>query len=72
MVVGYVGLRYIELSISSPICNGSGAVTAIMCMLVYGVSFDPNYDGNGVFLNAPIIAGIVLILTSVYLLSKTD
>ena len=28
MVLGYVGLRYIELSISSPICNSSGAVAA--------------------------------------------
>ena len=65
MIVGYVGLRYIELSISSPICNGSGAVTAIMCMLVYGVSFDPNYDGNGVFLNGPIIAGIALIVVGI-------
>lgn len=65
MVVGYVGLRYIELSISSPICNGSGAVTAIMCMVVYGVSFDPNYDGNGVFLNGPIIAGIALIVIGI-------
>jgi len=41
MVVGYVGLRYIELSVSSPICNGSGAVTAILCMLVFGVTFNP-------------------------------
>lgn len=72
MVVGYVGLRYIELSISSPICNGSGAVTAIMCMLVYGVSFDPNYDGNGVFLNGPIIAGIVLIVVAIIALGFID
>ena len=26
MALGYIGLRYIELSISSPICNASGAV----------------------------------------------
>ena len=25
MAIGYLGLRYIELSISSPICNSSGA-----------------------------------------------
>ena len=25
MAMGYIGLRYIELSISSPICNASGA-----------------------------------------------
>lgn len=33
MVLGYVGLRYIELSVSSPICNGSGAVAAILCII---------------------------------------
>ncbi len=30
MTIGYFGLRYIELSISSPIQNSSGAVTAIL------------------------------------------
>ncbi len=33
MTLGYVGLRYIELSISSPICNASGAVVAIVAIL---------------------------------------
>lgn len=33
MTLGYVGLRYIELSISSPICNASGAVVAILAIL---------------------------------------
>ena len=28
MAIGYIGLRYIELSISSPICNSSGALVA--------------------------------------------
>lgn len=36
MMMGYVALRYIELSISSPICNCSGAVAAIMCALILG------------------------------------
>ena len=36
MVLGYVGLRYIELSISSPICNSSGAVAALLCFLFLG------------------------------------
>ncbi len=36
MTVGYLGLRYIELSISSPIQNSSGAVTAILIFLVFG------------------------------------
>ncbi len=33
MTLGYVGLRYIELSISSPICNASGALVAILAIL---------------------------------------
>ncbi|MBE6740309.1 MAG: hypothetical protein E7565_08340 [Ruminococcaceae bacterium] len=36
MVLGYVGLRYIELSISSPICNSSGALAFLLC-LVFGI-----------------------------------
>ncbi len=34
MTLGYVGLRYIELSISSPICNSSGALVAIATILM--------------------------------------
>ncbi len=34
MTVGYFGLRYLELSISSPIQNASGAVSAIIMMIV--------------------------------------
>ncbi|MDO5016656.1 MAG: EamA family transporter [Eubacteriales bacterium] len=30
MAIGYLGLRYIELSISSPICNASGAVVLLI------------------------------------------
>ena len=33
MTLGYVGLRYIELSISSPICNASGALVAIIAIV---------------------------------------
>jgi len=33
MAIGYVGLRYIELSVSSPICNSSGAVVFLICIL---------------------------------------
>lgn len=38
MALGYVGLRYIELSISSPICNSSGALVAVLTMLTGGLS----------------------------------
>lgn len=33
MILGYAGLRYIELSVSSPICNSSGAVAALLCFI---------------------------------------
>ncbi|MEG1549591.1 MAG: EamA family transporter [Ruthenibacterium sp.] len=36
MILGYVGLRYIMLSVSSPICNSSGAVAALLCFLFLG------------------------------------
>lgn len=36
MAIGYVGLRYIELSISSPISNSSGAVSALLTFLILG------------------------------------
>lgn len=41
MAMGYLGLRYIELSISSPICNASGALVAICAILTGGESYPP-------------------------------
>lgn len=38
MAMGYLGLRYIELSISSPICNSSGALVAVMTLCMVGLS----------------------------------
>ena len=37
MAVGYLGLRYIELSISSPICNSSGALVAVLTIITVGI-----------------------------------
>lgn len=37
MAIGYFGLRYIELSVSSPICNSSGALVAIMTLITAGL-----------------------------------
>ncbi len=36
MTVGYFGLRYLDLSISSPIQNSSGIVVTLLCFLVLG------------------------------------
>lgn len=41
MILGYVGLRYLMLSVSSPICNSSGAVACILCLIFLGQNPDP-------------------------------
>ncbi len=38
MTVGYLGLRYLELSVCSPVQNTSGAVVCILCLVVLGQS----------------------------------
>lgn len=38
MAMGYIGLRYIELSISSPICNASGALVAVATIVMAAIS----------------------------------
>ncbi len=40
MTVGYFGLRYLELSISSPIQNSSGIVVTLLCLIVLGQTID--------------------------------
>ena len=40
MTIGYLGLRYIELSISSPICNSSGAIVAVLSLITMGTAAD--------------------------------
>ena len=42
MAIGYLGLRYIELSISSPICNSSGAIVAILIFATQGIGELPS------------------------------
>jgi len=67
MLIGYMGLRYIELSISSPICNGSGAVALILSLLVFGVNWNGalGEDSSAVFLNLPILIGVIAIVIGV-------
>lgn len=50
MTLGYVGLRYIELSISSPICNASGALVAVIAIV----------SGTAEAMDAPQYLAIVL------------
>ena len=39
MALGYLGLRYIELSVSSPICNASGALVAILAIITHAEEY---------------------------------
>ena len=55
MTLGYLGLRYIELSVSSPICNSSGALVAVMTLLF----LDGEYSPLAVFAIVLVCAGAV-------------
>ena len=60
MTLGYVGLRYIELSISSPICNASGAVVAVLYLCFGGL--DEDLSGG---MRVMALAAIVLVCAGV-------
>lgn len=40
MIIGYKGLKYLELSISSPIQNTSGVITAILLLIFFKEHYD--------------------------------
>ena len=61
MTVGYFGLRYLQLSISSPIQNSSGAVTCILCLVVLGQAMD--------WISA---VGVVLICAGIFFLGLME
>ena len=58
MVLGYIGLRYIELSISSPICNSSGALAFLLC-LIFGIFSTADITATTVIGILMITAGII-------------
>ena len=61
MVLGYIGLRYIELSVSSPICNCSGAFSAVLCLIFLHEAVD-----------ALQATGIILVTAGVFLLGVAE
>ncbi len=58
MVLGYIGLRYIELSISSPICNSSGALAFLLCV-IFGIFSTDDITAVTVIGVVMITAGII-------------
>lgn len=61
MVFGYVGLRYIELSVSSPICNSSGSLALLICCILGWAT-----------LSTETVIGVVLITLGIIGLGITD
>lgn len=67
MVIGYAGLRYLEVSIVSPVQNASGAMSAIFMMVYFLAvgrisSFSDEFD-------VPTLIGTVLIVSGVIALA---
>ena len=58
MIIGYKGLKYLELSISSPIQNTSGVITA----LLFIIFFKEKYD-------VPFYIALILIFTGISIIS---
>ncbi len=61
MAVGYFGLRYLELSISSPIQNTSGAIVCLLCVIFLGQSVE-----------IPVVIAILLICLAVFALGVLE
>lgn len=61
MVIGYKGLKFLELSISSPVQNTSGVITAILLMLFFHEKYD-----------FPFYIAVLLIFVGIVLLSLIE
>lgn len=58
MVIGYKGLKYLELSISSPIQNTSGVITALLLLIFFKEQFE-----------LPFYIAVILIFIGIMILS---
>lgn len=67
MVFGYIGLRYIELSISSPICNCSGSLALLLCVIIF-----PLIGADAIELDVFSIIGVVAITLGIIGLGVVD
>ena len=68
MVVGYVGLRYVELSISSPICNSSGSLAFVICVIIGCAGLSELGKNELIFT----IVGVALITIGIIFLSIVE
>ncbi len=70
MIIGYVGLRYLELSIVSPVQNASGALSTIVMILYF--AFIGNTSGIMEEFSILDIIGSVFIILGVVLLAVVE
>ena len=61
MVIGYKGLKYLELSISSPVQNSSGVITALLLILFFKEKFE-----------MPFYIAVFLIFIGIFVLSFVE
>ncbi len=61
MIIGYRGLKYLELSISSPIQNTSGVITALLLILFFKEKY-----------NLPFYIAVILIFIGIMILSLLE
>ena len=61
MVIGYKGLKYLELSISSPVQNTSGVITAILLLIFFKEKYD-----------LPFYIAVLLIFIGIFFLSYIE
>ncbi len=67
MILGYVGLRYIELSVSSPICNCSGSLALLLCVVIF-----PLIGADAIELDVFSIIGVVAITLGIIGIGVVD
>lgn len=74
MVIGYAGLRYLEMSIISPVQNASGALSAIVMLVFFaikGENIQDNYSVLDLIGTLAIVIGVIsLAIVEQYLSNK--
>lgn len=77
MVIGYAGLRYLELSIVSPVQNASGALSTVAMLVFFTVtgsitSFTEEFATLDIIATALIVLGVVALAIVEQRLSKEE
>lgn len=70
MVIGYAGMRYLEVSIVSPVQNASGALSAISMFVFFSVT--GSLGGFWDIFDVPTLVGTILIVCGVIALAVVE